>query len=44
VDGRVAGTWGIEGDRVRVDAFESLSRSARRELRAETERLEAFLA
>jgi hypothetical protein len=28
VDGRVAGTWGIEGDRVRVDAFESLSRSA----------------
>lgn len=43
VDGRVAGTWAIEGDRVRVEPFERLSRSAQRQLRDETERLEAFL-
>ena len=43
VDGRVAGTWAIEGDHVRVEPFERLSRSAQRQLRDETERLEAFL-
>ncbi|HEU4529469.1 MAG TPA: winged helix DNA-binding domain-containing protein [Actinomycetota bacterium] len=44
VDGRVAGRWTIQGDHVRVEPFERVTRSALRELRDETERLEAFLA
>jgi len=44
VDGRVAGTWSEEGGRVRLQPFEPLARSVRRELATEAERLEAFLA
>jgi Winged helix DNA-binding domain len=42
VDGVVSGTWRYEGGRVRLDPFAPLSRSTRRELRGEAERLAAF--
>lgn len=41
VDGQVAGAWGWEDGRVRLQAFERLSAEARRELEDEAERLEA---
>src|SRR5207244_9462188 len=41
VDGAVAGTWRYERGRVRIEPFERLSASTRRELRAEAERLAA---
>lgn len=44
VDGLVAGTWQVEDGRVVIDPFGALSRSERRELETERERLEAFLA
>lgn len=44
VDGFVAGTWEEEQGRVVMEPFAQLPRSARRELREEAERLEAFLA
>jgi hypothetical protein len=44
VDGLVAGTWRVEEGRVAVAPFAPLSRSARREVADEAERLEAFLA
>ena len=43
VDGQVAGTWRHDGERVAVDPFEPLTASARREVRDEVERLEAFM-
>ncbi len=43
VDGFVAGRWSLEGDRVRLEPFAPLPRSARRELADEAARLEAFL-
>jgi DNA glycosylase AlkZ-like len=44
VDGFVAGTWRAEAGRVVVEPFAPLSRSTRREIEDEAERLEAFLA
>ena len=44
VDGFVAGRWSFEDGRVVTEPFAPLSRSARRELHEEGERLEAFLA
>jgi Winged helix DNA-binding domain len=44
VDGRVSGTWSQEGAHLRVETFEPLPRSARRELDEEAGRLAAFLA
>ena len=44
VDGFVAGIWRTENGRVVLEPFASLSRSTRRELADEAERLEAFLA
>ena len=44
VDGFVAGTWSFDGARIVTEPFAPLSRSARRELSDETERLEAFFA
>ena len=43
VDGFVAGIWTLEGGRVRLEPFVSLSRSVRRELAEEASRLEAFV-
>ena len=43
VDGFVAGTWRRDGDRVVLDPFDPLPRSARRELEDEARRLEAWL-
>ena len=43
VDGFVAGTWSADGGRVTIEPFARLSRAAAREVRDETERLEAFL-
>jgi len=43
VDGQVAGTWVHHDGRVSVDPFEPLSTSAKREVRDEAERLEAFM-
>jgi Winged helix DNA-binding domain len=42
VDGRVAGTWRHEGGKVTIEPFDSIPRSARRELDAEAKRLAAF--
>jgi winged helix DNA-binding protein len=42
VDGVVAGTWRHDGQRVRVEPFEPLTRSARRDVESEAERLTAF--
>ena len=44
VDGAVAGTWRLEGDRVRWTAFGRLSRAARLDLDEEAERLATFHA
>jgi winged helix DNA-binding protein len=44
VDGRVAGTWRHEAGKVKVEPFESVPRSARRELEDEAKRLAAFHA
>jgi hypothetical protein len=44
VDGLVAGTWRVESGRVVPEPFARLSRSARREVDEEAERLEAFLS
>jgi hypothetical protein len=44
VDGFVAGTWRVEGGRVAIEPFAPLSGAAKREVAAEAERLEAFLA
>jgi hypothetical protein len=44
VDGFVAGTWAAEDGRVTIESFAKLSRPAQREVKEETERLEAFLA
>jgi Winged helix DNA-binding domain len=43
VDGVVAGTWKHDGERIRLQPFGRLSLDARRELRAEAERLAAEL-
>ncbi len=42
VDGLVAGLWQLEGGRVVLEPFAPLARVARRELRDEAERLQAF--
>ena len=44
VDGFVAGTWRVENGHVVHEPFAPLSRSMRRDLEDEAERLEAFLA
>jgi hypothetical protein len=44
VDGAVAGTWRYEGGRVRLEPFDSIPRSARRELEDEARGLAAFHA
>jgi hypothetical protein len=44
VDGFVAGTWSAERGRVIVEPFETMTRSAQREIAEEASRLEAFLA
>ncbi|HEY3208727.1 MAG TPA: winged helix DNA-binding domain-containing protein [Actinomycetota bacterium] len=44
VDGSVRGTWRYEGGRVRLDPFDSLPGTARRELEDEAKRLAAFHA
>ena len=43
VDGFVAGTWRVEGERVLAEPFEPLPRAARREVADEAARLTAFL-
>jgi hypothetical protein len=43
VDGFVAGIWSLDGGRVRLEPFVSLSRSVCRELAEEASRLEAFV-
>ena len=42
VDGAVAGTWRVERDRVRTEAFERLDRAAARDVAEEGDRLAAF--
>ncbi len=44
VDGRVAGAWRFEAGGVRVEPFERLPRTIRRELDDEAERLGAFMS
>jgi len=44
VDGRVAGTWRYDGDRIVIEPFERIPRAARRDLNEEAERLRAFHA
>jgi hypothetical protein len=44
VDGFVAGAWRERRGRVELEPFEPLPRAARRDLKAEAKRLEAFLA
>jgi hypothetical protein len=44
VDGRVAGAWRAEGSRIRLDPFEPIPRSARRELEDEAAGLAGFHA
>jgi hypothetical protein len=44
VDGRVAGTWKLDKDRIVLEPFEKIPRAARRELDEEAERLAAFHA
>jgi hypothetical protein len=44
VDGRVAGTWRVEGVKVKLEPFAPLPRPARRELEDEARRLAAFHA
>ena len=43
VDGFVAGTWSLDGGRVRLEPFAPIPRVARRELEDEAARLEAFV-
>ncbi len=43
VDGRVAGAWRYDAGRVELEPYERLSRSVLRDLRAEGERLAAFM-
>ena len=43
VDGFVAGTWQLEGGRVVLEPFGKLPPAAKRELKDETDRLEAFV-
>ena len=43
VDGFVAGTWRVEGERVLAEPFEPLPATARREVADEAARLTAFL-
>lgn len=43
VDGRLAGTWKVDGDRVAVDFFHDVSASRRREADEEAQRLHQFL-
>jgi Winged helix DNA-binding domain len=42
VDGRVAGTWRVDGDRFAVDAFERLSKATRAQLTDEGDRMLAL--
>ena len=42
VDGAVAGTWKLDGDRVRTEPFAKLDAGARRELEEEADRLAEF--
>jgi winged helix DNA-binding protein len=44
VDGFVAGIWSVQDNRVVLEPFVPLPRSARRELEEEADRLEAFVA
>ena len=44
VDGFVAGTWEVEDGRVRLEPFEPLPRTTKRELEAEASALETWLA
>jgi hypothetical protein len=44
VDGWVAGTWHVDGTRVRLEPFAPLPRNARREAEDEAARVERFLA
>jgi hypothetical protein len=44
VDGFVAGTWQLEGGRVKLEPFGKLDAAVRRTLKEEAERLEAFVA
>jgi hypothetical protein len=44
VDGVVAGSWRVEGTRVRLEPYAPLPRVARREVEDEASRLEAWLA
>jgi hypothetical protein len=44
VDGFVAGTWQLENGRVRLEPFGKLDAAAKRALKDEAERLEAFVA
>jgi hypothetical protein len=44
VDGAVAGTWRYEQGRIRLDPFERIARTVRKELNEEGERLAAFHA
>jgi hypothetical protein len=43
VDGFVAGVWRLDGERLLVEPFEPLPRSARRAVEDESRRLEAFV-
>jgi hypothetical protein len=43
VDGFVAGTWSVEGGRVRIEPYAPLPRQARREVEAEAALLESFI-
>ena len=42
VDGQVAGTWRYDRDRIRIEPFGRIARTAQRELDEEAERLAAF--
>jgi Winged helix DNA-binding domain len=44
VDGQVAGTWKLEGDRIVTQPFEPLPAAAEREVGEEAARLAAFMA
>jgi hypothetical protein len=44
VDGRVAGSWKLEGDRVELQPFERLPSGVRKQLDEEAERLAEFVA
>ena len=44
VDGFVVGTWQLERGRVRLEPFGKLDAAAKRALKDEAERLEAFVA